>query len=131
MDQRAGRLDVEDQVRQEPAASVRVGLVPRRVAAIAPREWCARDKQGELSWRPEPWARGCAFSALGLGCVGVSQSYGPNPGDRDEMIAVLRGAVEHGVTFFDTAEVYGPYVNEELVGEALQPLRDQVVIAGR
>ena len=73
--------------------------------------------------------QGLRVSALGLGCMGMSQSYGPNPGDRDEMIAVLRGAVEHGVTFFDTAEVYGPYVNEELVGEALQPLRDQVVIA--
>lgn len=68
-------------------------------------------------------------SALGLGCMGMSQSYGPNPGDRDEMIGVLRGAVERGITFFDTAEVYGPYVNEELVGEALEPLRDQVVIA--
>lgn len=73
--------------------------------------------------------QGLRVSALGLGCMGMSQSYGPNPGDRDEMIAVLRGAVEHGVTFFDTAEVYGPYVNEELVGEALQPFRDQVVIA--
>jgi aryl-alcohol dehydrogenase-like predicted oxidoreductase len=61
--------------------------------------------------------------------MGMSQSYGPNPGDRSEMIGVLRGAVERGVTFFDTAEVYGPYVNEELVGEALEPLRDQVVIA--
>jgi aryl-alcohol dehydrogenase-like predicted oxidoreductase len=61
--------------------------------------------------------------------MGMSQGYGPNPGDRDAMIAVLRGAVERGVTFFDTAEVYGPYVNEELVGEALSPLRDQVVIA--
>jgi aryl-alcohol dehydrogenase-like predicted oxidoreductase len=70
-----------------------------------------------------------AVSALGLGCMGMSQSYGPNPGDRDEMISVLRGAVERGITFFDTAEVYGPYVNEELVGEALAPLRDQVVIA--
>jgi len=68
-------------------------------------------------------------SALGLGCMGMSQSYGPNPGDRGEMIAVLRGAVERGVTFFDTAEVYGPFVNEELVGEALAPVRDQVVIA--
>jgi aryl-alcohol dehydrogenase-like predicted oxidoreductase len=73
--------------------------------------------------------QGLQVSALGLGCMGMSQSYGPNPGDRDEMIAVLRGAVERGVTFFDTAEVYGPYGNEELVGEALQPLRDQVVIA--
>jgi aryl-alcohol dehydrogenase-like predicted oxidoreductase len=73
--------------------------------------------------------QGLEVSALGLGCMGMSQSYGPNPGDRDEMIGVLRGAVERGVTFFDTAEVYGPYVNEELVGEALEPLRDQVVIA--
>jgi aryl-alcohol dehydrogenase-like predicted oxidoreductase len=61
--------------------------------------------------------------------MGMSQSYGPNPGTRDDMIAVLRSAVDLGVTFFDTAEVYGPYVNEELVGEALQPVRDQVVIA--
>jgi aryl-alcohol dehydrogenase-like predicted oxidoreductase len=73
--------------------------------------------------------QGLEVSALGLGCMGMSQSYGPNPGDRDEMIGVLRGAVERGVTFFDTAEVYGPYVNEDLVGEALEPLRDRVVIA--
>ena len=68
-------------------------------------------------------------SAIGLGCMGMSQSFGPNPGDRGDMIAVLRGAVERGVTLFDTAEVYGPYVNEELVGEALRPVRDQVVLA--
>jgi len=68
-------------------------------------------------------------SAIGLGCMGMSQSYGPNPGSRDEMIDVLRSAVDLGVTFFDTAEVYGPYDNEELVGEALHPLRDKVVIA--
>ncbi len=68
-------------------------------------------------------------SAIGLGCMGMSQSYGPNPGDRQEMVALIRAAVERGVTFFDTAEVYGPFVNEELVGEALFPLRDQVVIA--
>ncbi len=68
-------------------------------------------------------------SAIGLGCMGMSQSYGPNPGDRQDMIALLRAAVERGVTFFDTAEVYGPFVNEELVGEALAPVRDQVVIA--
>ncbi len=73
--------------------------------------------------------QGLRVSAVGLGAMGMSQSYGPNPGDRDAMIGVLRGAVERGVTFFDTAEVYGPYVNEELVGEALAPLRDQVVIA--
>jgi aryl-alcohol dehydrogenase-like predicted oxidoreductase len=68
-------------------------------------------------------------SAVGLSCMGMSQSYGPNPGDRQEMISLIRTAVERGVTFFDTAEVYGPFANEELVGEALAPLRDQVVIA--
>ncbi len=71
---------------------------------------------------------GLEVSALGLGCMGMSFSYGP-PKDKNEMIALLRKAVERGVTFFDTAEVYGPYVNEELVGEALAPLRDKVVIA--
>ncbi|MCR1160263.1 aldo/keto reductase [Paenarthrobacter sp. UW852] len=73
--------------------------------------------------------QGLEVSAIGLGAMGMSQSYGPNPGSRDEMVSVLRSAVDHGVTFFDTAEVYGPYVNEELVGEALEPIRDQVVIA--
>ena len=68
-------------------------------------------------------------SALGFGCMGMSQSFGPNPGDRRQMIDLLRTAVDRGVTLFDTAEVYGPYVNEELVGEALAPVRDQVVIA--
>src|SRR3954471_9572355 len=68
-------------------------------------------------------------SAIGLGCMGMSQSYGPPAGDRQDMIAFIRAAVERGVTFFDTAEVYGPFVNEELVGEALAPLRDRVVIA--
>jgi len=67
-------------------------------------------------------------SALGLGCMGMSFSYGP-PADKQEMIALIRAAVEHGVTFFDTAEVYGPFTNEELVGEALAPFRGQVVIA--
>ena len=73
--------------------------------------------------------QGLQVSAIGLGCMGMSQSYGPNPGSRDDMIAVLRDAVDEGVTFFDTAEVYGPYVNEELVGQALEPLRDKVIIA--
>src|SRR6267142_482506 len=67
-------------------------------------------------------------SALGLGCMGMSHGYG-RPGDKQEMIALLRSAVEKGVTLFDTAEVYGPFTNEELVGEALAPLRRQVVIA--
>lgn len=71
---------------------------------------------------------GLEVSALGLGCMGMSANYGA-PGDRQDMIAVIRSAVERGVTFFDTAEVYGPFANEELVGEALAPLRDQVVIA--
>ena len=67
-------------------------------------------------------------SALGLGCMGMSSGYGP-AGDKEEMISLLRTAVERGITFFDTAEVYGPFRNEELVGEALAPLRDRVVIA--
>ncbi len=71
---------------------------------------------------------GLEVSALGLGCMGMSFSYGP-PKDKQEMISLLRTAVERGVAFFDTAEVYGPFTNEELVGEALSPLRDQVVIA--
>ncbi len=71
---------------------------------------------------------GLEVSAMGLGCMGMSWSYSPIP-DRDAMISLLRAAVERGVTFFDTAEVYGPYTNEELVGEALAPFRDQVVIA--
>jgi len=71
---------------------------------------------------------GLEVSALGLGCMGMSFSYGP-PKDRQEMISLLRTAVERGITFFDTAEVYGPFINEELVGEALAPVRDRVVIA--
>ena len=67
-------------------------------------------------------------SALGLGCMGMSFAYGPPP-DKQEMISLIRRAVEHGVTFFDTAEAYGPFTNEELVGEALAPVRNQVVIA--
>ena len=67
-------------------------------------------------------------TALGLGCMGMSYAYGPAP-DRQEMIQLIRSAVERGITFFDTAEAYGPYVNEELVGEALAPFRGRVVIA--
>src|SRR3989440_6022480 len=72
--------------------------------------------------------RGLEVSALGLGCMGMSQSYGLPP-DKQAMISLIRTAVERGVTFFDTAEIYGPYTNEELVGEALAPLRAQVGIA--
>lgn len=71
---------------------------------------------------------GLEVSAIGLGCMGMTYGYG-RPGDRQEMIALIRAAVERGVTFFDTAEVYGPFTNEELVGEALEPFRGQVVIA--
>ena len=67
-------------------------------------------------------------SAIGLGCMGMSFSYGP-PKDKQEMTSLLRAAVDRGVTFFDTAEVYGPFTNEELVGEALAPFRKQLVIA--
>jgi aryl-alcohol dehydrogenase-like predicted oxidoreductase len=71
---------------------------------------------------------GLEVSALGLGCMGMSSAYGP-AADKQEMIALIRAAVERGITFFDTAEAYGPFANEELVGEALAPLRNQVVIA--
>lgn len=71
---------------------------------------------------------GLEVSALGLGCMGMTYAYGPAP-DKQEMIKLLHAAVDHGITFFDTAEVYGPFTNEELVGEALAPLRDRVVIA--
>src|ERR1700761_2302237 len=71
---------------------------------------------------------GLKVSALGLGCMGLSFSYGP-PTERSQAVALIRAAVEQGVTFFDTAEVYGPFTNEEVVGEALAPLRDKVIIA--
>jgi len=72
--------------------------------------------------------RGLEVSAIGLGCMGLTQSFPPFP-EREQGIALIRGAVERGVTFFDTAQVYGPFSNEELVGEALEPVRDQVVLA--
>src|SRR5262245_59682714 len=67
-------------------------------------------------------------SAIGLGCMGMSFGYGP-ASDKQQMISLLRSAVDRGITFFDTAEVYGPFANEELVGEALAPVREQIVIA--
>lgn len=73
--------------------------------------------------------QGLEVGAIGFGAMGMSMSYGPNPGDRAEMIGVIRHAVERGATLVDTAEVYGPYVNEELVGEAIAPIRDEVVVA--
>jgi len=71
---------------------------------------------------------GLEVSALGFGCMGISQSYG-RPSSREDGVAIIRAAVDRGVTFFDTAEVYGPFTNEDVVGEALEPVRDQVVIA--
>src|SRR5262245_36449770 len=71
---------------------------------------------------------GLEVSALGFGCMGISFAYGPAT-SRDDGIAIIRAAVDDGVTFFDTAEIYGPYANEEIVGEALAPVRDRVVIA--
>src|SRR6476661_3184289 len=73
---------------------------------------------------------GLEVSALGLGCMGLSFGYGPAV-DRQQGIALIRAAVDRGVTFFDTAEVYGPFTNEELVGEALAPVRDKVVVASK
>jgi aryl-alcohol dehydrogenase-like predicted oxidoreductase len=71
---------------------------------------------------------GLEVSAIGLGCMGMSFSYGP-PADKKEMIKLIHHAIERGVTFFDTAEIYGPFTNEELIGEALAPYRDEVIIA--
>jgi aryl-alcohol dehydrogenase-like predicted oxidoreductase len=82
-----------------------------------------------MTMKKRTLGQGLQVSALGFGCMGMSQGLGPNPGDRTEMVGLLRAAVERGATFFDTAEVYGPFDNEELVGEALRPLRERVVIA--
>jgi len=76
----------------------------------------------------QTWKSNLEVSALGLGCMGMSFSYGP-PKDKQEMTALLHAAVDRGITFFDTAEVYGPFTNEELVGEALAPVRNKLVIA--
>src|SRR3954454_11887247 len=96
---------------------------------MSPRALGTRPIDGGVSMHTRTLGQGLQVSAVGLGAMGMSQSYGPNPGDLRAMIDVLRGAIDVGVTFVDTAEVYGPYVNEELVGEALVPVRDQVVIA--
>src|SRR6202165_3086232 len=84
--------------------------------------------EGETMQKRQLGKSNLEVSALGLGCMGMSFGLGP-PADKNEMISLIRAAVERGVTFFDTAEVYGPFTNEELVGEALAPFRDQVVIA--
>jgi aryl-alcohol dehydrogenase-like predicted oxidoreductase len=87
-----------------------------------------RSQKGELTMSKRTLGQGLEVSALGLGCMGMSFAYGPAP-DRQQMISLIRAAVERGVTFFDTAEAYGPFTNEKLVGEALEPVREQVVIA--
>src|SRR5689334_12284706 len=84
--------------------------------------------EGEIMEKRKLGKSNLEVSAIGLGCMGMSFGYGP-PKDKQEMISVIRGAFERGVTFFDTAEVYGPFLNEELVGEAVAPFREQVVIA--
>jgi aryl-alcohol dehydrogenase-like predicted oxidoreductase len=84
--------------------------------------------EGEVMQKRKLGKSNLEVSAIGLGCMGMSFGYGP-PADKKEMISLIRKAVERGVTFFDTAEVYGPFTNEELVGEALAPFRDQVVVA--
>src|SRR5438445_12466059 len=94
---------------------------------------CAASKigihcEGELMHKRKLGKSGLEVSALGLGCMGLSFGLGPAV-DKQQGISLIRSAVEHGVTFFDTAEVYGPFANEELVGEALAPFREKVVIA--
>src|SRR5580693_7709613 len=87
-----------------------------------------RLRQGETMQKRKLGNGNLDVSALGLGCMGMSYGYGP-AGEKQEMISVIRAAVERGITLFDTAEIYGPFTNEELVGEALAPFRSQVVIA--
>src|SRR5467141_4452691 len=84
--------------------------------------------EGETMQKRKLGKSNLEVSALGLGCMGMSFSYGP-PKDKREMTDLLHAAVDRGITFFDTAEVYGPFINEELVGEAFAPFRGQVVIA--
>src|SRR4030088_2698545 len=88
----------------------------------------AMEREGEKMQKRKLGNTNLEVSALGLGCMGLSYGYGP-AADKQEAISLIRSAVERGVTFFDTAEAYGPFTNEELVGEALVPIRGQVVIA--
>src|SRR5262249_18305725 len=99
-----------------------------RPTHLSPNKLCSGTPKAKSMQKRKHGNSNLEVSALGLGCMGMSASYGP-PKDKNEMISVLRAAVKRGVTFFDTAEVYAPFTNENLVGEALSPLRDQVVIA--
>ena len=97
--------------------------------AVGPSSWAASsDQPKEINKMKTRKLGKLEVSELGAGCMSISANYGP-PADRNQGIKVIRAAYEKGVTFFDTAEVYGPYTNEELVGEALAPFRDKVVIA--
>jgi aryl-alcohol dehydrogenase-like predicted oxidoreductase len=96
-------------------------------AHLYPRQG-SPDEETKMIAKRKLGRQGLEVSPIGLGCMGMSFSYGP-PADKQEMLSLMRAAVEHGVTFFDTAEVYGPFVNEELVGEALAPFRGRVAIA--
>src|SRR6266481_982999 len=90
---------------------------------------CRREQKGATMQRRNLGKSNLEVSAIGLGCMRMSAGHGPVAGTKEEMIAVMRRAVERGITLFDTAQVYGPFLNEELVGEALAPFRDRVVIA--
>ena len=107
---------------RESAQTVSFGTFGRCEAAAS------QELKGEAMQKRKLGKNNLEVSAIGLGCMGMSFGYGP-AGDKQEMISLIRTAVERGVTFFDTAEVYGPFTNEELVGEALAPFRSQVVIA--
>src|SRR5437879_12664682 len=102
------------------SCSTRVGLVDEMSLLMYP--------EGEQMQKRKLGKSNLEVSAIGLGCMGMSHGYGP-AADKQEMVGLIRYAVEKGVTFFDTAEVYGPFTNEELVGEALAPHRQQALIA--
>src|SRR6266699_2561500 len=114
------RCATRQPIRLPAAATPAPARKARRVITVG--------KDGGTMQKRKLGKRGLEVSAIGLGCMGMSQSYGTPP-DKQAMIALIRSAVERGITFFDTAEIYGPHTNEELVGEALAPLRRQVVIA--
>src|SRR5207248_9739555 len=127
----AGRPRRNDRARSR----LRPGHEPRRGARRLSRDERPRSDQGPdralnggAMQKRELGNSNLEVSATGLGCMSMSSGYGP-PADKHEMISLIRTAVERGVTFFDTAQVYGPFTNEELVGEALSPVREQVVIA--
>src|SRR5467141_4126062 len=114
--------------RTRKAVAFQFTTSPATRTRSAPLRFAQGSGKGAMMQKRKLGKSGLEVSALGLGCMGMSQSYGVPP-DKQAMISLIRTAVERGVTFFDTAEIYGPYTNEELVGEALAPFRRQVVIA--